>query len=358
MSDKKSTKRREDEITDKKMTEGRILLFYLRDRAKPIFLYLLVTAVYFIVVSLYGYRQVTRNMFYAVQLALFIGVLALFFDYRKYRRKCSALFFALQKKEERACELPGADTYPEKLYRELLSAEEQDKKNLLTLYDGKLADMSDYYTMWTHQIKTPIAALRLLLEDPECESGKDRRKESEELFRIEQYVEMALCFARLDSPSSDFLFKTCDIRDIVNQALRKYSVLFVRSGLSLQIEDFEIFAVTDEKWLCFVIEQILSNALKYTRQGGIRIYGADDSGRPQKGKVSCLAIEDTGIGIREADLPRIFERGFTGYNGRTDKKSTGLGLYLCDCIIKKISHTIKVSSSPGRGTKVLLGFKQ
>lgn len=361
MSDKKSTKRKEDADTDKRMTEGRILRFYLRDRVKPIFLYLLVTAVYFIVISLYGYSQVTRNMFYAVQLVLFIGVLALIFDYLNYHGKCRALFSALQKTEERTASLPKAETLPDKLYGELLFSEEQDKKRLLTLYDEKQQDMADYYTMWTHQIKTPIAALRLLLEDQksgESEQGTDILRESEELFRIEQYVEMALCFARLDSSSSDFLFKTCNIRNIVKQALRKYSVLFLRSGLSFQIGDFEILAVTDEKWLCFVIEQLISNALKYTRQGGIHIYGADKNGRLQNGRTSYLVIADTGIGIREADLPRIFERGFTGYNGRIEKKSTGLGLYLCDCILKKMSHTIRVISSPGQGTKVILGFEQ
>lgn len=361
MSDKKSTKRKKDADTDKKVTEGRILRFYLRDRTKPIFLYLFVTAVYFIVISLYGYSQVTRNMFYAVQLVLFIGVLALIFDYLNYRAKCRALFSALQKEEERTSGLPKAQTLPEKLYGELLFSEEQDKKRLLTLYDEKQQDMADYYTMWTHQIKTPIAALRLLLEDQksgESEQETNLLRQSEELFRIEQYVEMALCFARLDSSSSDFLFKTCDIRNIVKQALRKYSVLFLRSGLSFQIEDFEILAVTDEKWLCFVIEQLISNALKYTRQGGIHIYGADKNGHLQNGKTSYLVIEDTGIGIREADLPRIFERGFTGYNGRIEKKSTGLGLYLCDCMIKKMSHTMRVISSPGQGTKVILGFEQ
>ena len=169
---------------------------------------------------------------------------------------------------------------------------------------------------------------------------------------------MALYFARLDSASSDFLFKEYDVQEIVKQAVRKYSVLFLRSGLSFRMEEFELRAVTDEKWLCFVVEQVFSNALKYTQQGGIAIYGADAQGNPKEGKVSYLVIEDTGIGIRESDLPRIFERGFTGYNGRMDKKATGLGLYLCNQIISRMSHTIRVKSEPGVGTKVILGFVQ
>lgn len=124
------------------------------------------------------------------------------------------------------------------------------------------------------------------------------------------------------------------------------------------MEEFSCTVITDEKWLCFVAEQVLSNALKYTREGGISIYGADSKGERAKGKVSFVVIEDTGIGIRQEDLPRIFERGFTGYNGRMDKKSTGIGLYLCRQIMDRLSHTIRVESTQGRGTKVILGFEQ
>ena len=237
----------------------------------------------------------------------------------------------------------------------------QENCRLQTEYDRKKKDMADYYTMWTHQIKTPIAALRLLQQEEETKESAwhgGRQAEREELFKIEQYAEMALYFARLDSLSSDLLFRHCDVQEIVKQAVRKYSVLFLRSGLSFQMEAFEIRAVTDEKWLSFVVEQVFSNALKYTHQGGIAIYGADETGSRKEGRTSYLVIEDTGIGIRECDLPRIFERGFTGYNGRMDRKSTGIGLYLCDQIMGRMSHTIRVQSSPGEGTKVILGFLQ
>lgn len=347
---------------------------YVRDRYKLICFYLVIVIVFFVVAALYNYRQVVRNMFYAVELALFLGVLAVIADYYSYRARCHALYHALQKEEERIRDLPEAQGLPEKLYRQLLMEEEQEKRKLLTKYDEKQKNMADYYTMWTHQIKTPIAALRLLLQN-ESASGnsqtyseeqseialqkqRDRQKETEELFKIEQYAQMALYFARLDNPSSDFLFTETDVREVVKQAVRKYSVLFLRSGLSFQMDEFEIHAVTDEKWLGFVIEQVFSNALKYTKQGGIAIYGSDEEGNKRQGNVSYLVIEDTGIGIRESDLPRIFERGFTGYNGRIDKKATGLGLYLCNQIMERMSHTITVKSEPQAGTKVILGFVQ
>lgn len=344
---------------------------YIRDRYKQVLLYLVITAVFFGMIVLCDYRYVFRNMLYAAELTLFLGALAILADYLSYSGKCRALFRALQKEEEKLSGLPEAKSLPEKLYQQLAIEEEQERRRVLTRYDERQKEMADYYTMWTHQIKTPIAALRLLLQNEEMPPGEaeeenagrlqreqDRRRESEELFKIEQYAQMALCYARLDSPSSDFLFREYNVYEIVKQAVRKYSVLFLRSGLSFRMEEFALQAVTDEKWLGFVVEQVFSNALKYTHRGGIAIYGSDEAGNPDAGQVSCLVIEDTGIGIRESDLPRIFERGFTGYNGRQDKRSTGLGLYLCERIMSRMSHTMKVRSVLGQGTKVILGFGQ
>lgn len=347
---------------NKKEINRQIRRAYLKDRYKVICPYVVLVAVFFGIAALYDYRQVLRNMFYAVELSLFFGLLFVLIDYRNYKARCSALFLALSREEERTCDLPGARTLPETLYGQLLMEEEREKRRLLTRYDEKQKDMADYYTMWTHQIKTPIAAMRLLLQGSEGagdgQEEPDRLREAEELFKIEQYTQMALYFARLDSPASDFIFKEYDVYEIVKQAVRKYSVLFLRSGLAFRMDEFELRVVTDEQWLGFVVEQVFSNALKYTHQGGIAIYGSGAAGNPEEGKVSYLVIEDTGIGIRDSDLPRIFERGFTGYNGRMDKKATGLGLYLCSQIMSRMQHTIQVKSEPGVGTKVILGFVQ
>jgi signal transduction histidine kinase len=161
---------------------------------------------------------------------------------------------------------------------------------------------------------------------------------------------MVMYYQRLESISSDFLFRKYDLYDIVKQTLKKYAILFINSKLSLDLQEFECFVVTDEKWLQFALGQIISNALKYTPRGGISIYLEKTSGNAQ------LVVRDTGIGIRPEDLPRIFERGYTGYNGRLDKKSTGIGLYLCKRTLDKLSHTIEVSSEVGKGTKVTIGF--
>lgn len=345
-------------LQKRSVRERQIAWSYLRKKIKNVLWYLFVVVVFFVLAVIYEYGQAYRNMQYAVVITLFFGMLFAVGDYFIYRKRCLALFLALEKEEERMHFLPEAGSVPEYLYQQMLEGQEQEKRKQHTAYDQKKKDMTDYYTMWTHQIKTPIAALRLLLQDRSADGGGESGKELEELFKIEQYAEMALYYARLESISSDLLFKFCDIRGVVVKAVRKYSVLFLHSGLNFRLEEFELRAVTDEKWLSFVVEQILSNALKYTSSGGIAIYGSDQEGNPKEGRVLYLTIADTGIGIQESDLPRIFERGFTGYNGRSEQKSTGIGLYLCRQILEGLSHTICVRSALGEGTKVILGFEQ
>ena len=161
---------------------------------------------------------------------------------------------------------------------------------------------------------------------------------------VEQYVQMALQYLRMEKMTSDLVFARYDLDALIRQAVRKYAPLFIRRKIILSYEPVHCEVLTDEKWLVFVLEQILSNALKYTVEGSISIYMEDD----------WLVIEDTGIGICSEDLPRIFEKGFTGYNGRSDKKSTGIGLYLCKQIIEKLRCQIRVESKLGKGTRVLL----
>ncbi len=336
-----------------KKQERIILTAYLKEHIREAVIYGAIVVILLGLAGLYEYEKAIENMSYAAVLIAFFGAVYGVWDYFCYRKKCRLLIDAFAKRGERLDYLPESRSYPEKLYRELVGAAEEEARDVISEYDAKKRDIDDYYTMWTHQIKTPIAVLRLLLQD--------EKQPLEELFKIEQYAEMALHYARLDSLSSDFLFKTQNIEAIVKQAVKKYSILFIGSGLQFSLENFSAQAVTDEKWLAFVVEQLLSNAIKYTPDGQIRIYGLDD-GKTEiqehdaHKEAAYLVIEDSGIGIREEDLPRIFERGFTGYNGRFDGKSTGIGLYLCKQILDRLSHTIQVESRVGKGTKVILGF--
>ena len=210
---------------------------------------------------------------------------------------------------------------------------------------GQHRDTVDYYTVWAHQIKTPIASMRLTL------SGEDSdlsRRLSSELSRIEQYVEMVLAYLRLDSESGDYVFREYDLDAIVRRSVRRFSGDFITKKLRLEYSPILKKIVTDEKWLSFVIEQVLSNALKYTRRGSVSIYMDGDR----------LIIKDTGIGIAPEDLPRIFEKGYTGCNGRTDMRASGIGLYLCRRICEKLSVGISAESLPGAGTSVILDASQ
>ncbi len=206
-----------------------------------------------------------------------------------------------------------------------------------TKYSLERTESVDYYTTWVHQIKTPISVMRMILQSEDTEQNRELLSE---LFKIEQYAEMVLCYFRLDDNSSDFVFARYELDNIIKKAVRKFASQFIRKRIRLNFKPTEMTVLTDEKWLSFIIEQLLSNAVKYTDRGGITIYAEN----------GILKISDTGIGIAQEDLPRIFEKGFTGYNGRADKKSTGLGLYLCKKAADKLSHKVSVESEVGRGS--------
>jgi signal transduction histidine kinase len=218
-------------------------------------------------------------------------------------------------------------------------------QTIMNQYQNEKSESMDYYTTWVHQIKTPISVMQMILQS---EDSDEHRELLVELFRIEQYVEMVLSYLRLDSTSSDFIFKQYKLDDIIRTAIRKFAPQFIRKRIKLQYEAIDCTVITDEKWLLFILEQLLSNALKYTKNGQITISVSEDK---------ILRISDTGIGIAPEDLPRIFEKGFTGYNGRADKKSTGLGLYLSKKAADKLSHTLTVHSVVGKGTTFVLDLQ-
>ncbi len=331
---------------------------YLRERMVPVFFYIAEALIFMMVAALYGYEGVLANMTYALGLTAFFGGCYFLWDYMRYREKVNTLSRLLAA-QERAGGLPQTSLALERAYQQIIAAQESEKKALVTQLDERQQNMSDYYTMWTHQIKVPLAAMDLLLQNEETSQNLHIVKQlREEVFKTEQYVDMALHYARMESISADLAFARLDVEELVKGALKKYWILFNGAGLGLYLEECHAQIVTDGKWFSFVVEQILSNAIKYTKKGSVSIYGTDESGRRVKQGCRYLVIEDTGIGIEESDLPRIFERGFTGYNGRLGNKSTGIGLYLCRQIMDRLGLTIRVESKRGEGTKVFLGIAQ
>ena len=243
-------------------------------------------------------------------------------------------------------EIPAPSGLLEKDYQEIIAKLKEEQEYSRQKASSDYNNMVEYYTVWAHQIKTPIASMRLQLQSEDSDFA--RRMEGD-LNRIESYVEMVLTFLRLDSDSTDYVIREIDLDAVLKPAIRKFARDFISKKLSMDFKPTEAKVVSDEKWLSFVIEQVLSNAVKYTKSGGIKIYMAEPG---------ILCIEDTGIGISAEDLPRIFENGYTGFNGREDKRASGIGLYLCKRICDNLGHKISAESKQGEGTKMLIDLKR
>lgn len=312
-----------------------VLAAYLKRQRKLLLLLAGIAAVFAAVLSLYGLP--VEAVGYAALLCLVLGIVLFIPGFCRFRARHQALRRLLAQAEEPVLPLPPAADLLEEDYQALLTAVAAHRTRLLSRERDKLEDMTDYYTLWAHQIKTPMAAASLLLqEDP-----PPREALEAELLKIGQYVDMVLGYLRLDSDSTDYVFEATDLNALVRQAVRKFARLFILKHITLDFGEMDWTVLTDGKWLSFVVEQLLSNALKYTPAGGtVRIFKDGQT----------LVIADTGIGIREEDLPRIFEKGFTGYNGRTGQKSTGIGLYLCRRVTEKLNHDLTIVSRPGQGT--------
>lgn len=316
---------------------------YLRARWGGIAVFFLFAGIYAVVLLLYS-LPVAAALYPGI-LCLLLGIVFLLVG-----------FFREKERHDTVCrirgmaalvpgELPAANTVVEADYRKLLRLLQEEAGQLQTAELERLRDMTDYYTAWAHQIKTPISAMKLTLQGQD--DARSRRL-SADLLRIEQYVQMVLTYLRLDASTTDYTFRACRLDGILRPVLRKLAPEFIGRRLQLSYEPIEDTVLTDEKWLAFVVEQLLSNALKYTKTGGIHIYM----------EAGTLCIADTGIGIAPEDLPRIFEKGYTGINGRTDKTASGIGLYLCRRICKNLGIEISAASQVGKGTVLRLTLQK
>ena len=216
-------------------------------------------------------------------------------------------------------------------------------KDLLLAYNEIEGDLKDFYGLWIHEIKTPIAENKLILDDPNPDLDLLRKNNK----RIEDYLNILLGFVRYNSKTNDYVFKEVRVDSVAKEIIREKSYDFISKKISLEVSNLDFKVVSDEKWLSFIIGQLLNNALKYTPAGGkIKVYCENSS----------LIIEDNGIGIKQIDLPRIFEMGYTGENGRKFGSSTGLGLYLVKSIGKDLNLDIKIESKEGKFTKIIINF--
>ena len=205
-------------------------------------------------------------------------------------------------------------------------------------------DLEEYFLLWIHQIKTPITVCNLILD----KSGADKRLK-EQIFYIEEYTNMAMNYLKLKTRASDMDICEADLDSIISGVIKKYSIIFIEKKIKLNYKKTEAKVVSDTKWLSILLEQVISNALKYTKSGEITIL--------YDKKTNKLTVKDTGIGIPSSDIKKIFDRGYSGFNGRLNEKSSGLGLYMVGKIALLLGITIEVKSEVNIGSEFSFIFK-
>ncbi len=322
------------------MREKNLFWTYLRNCRRGMAVFALFAGIFAVVFYLYDVQA--EAVAYAAGLCVLAGAGLLAAGYVRFKREHMERLAALENILILTEPLPPAATPAEADFRAMAEQMKAAYGRLVNDTEQARREHLDWYTAWVHQIKTPIAAMQMTLQG---EDTPEHRAMEGELFRVRQYAEMALTYLRLGEGSSDLVIRTCALDGIIRQAVRKYAPQFVGKRLYLHYDGTEEKVLTDEKWLSFILEQLLDNAVKYTNAGGVTIEVSGEK---------VLSIADTGIGIAPEDLPRIFEKGFTGYNGRSDKSATGLGLYLCRRSAEKLRHKLWAESEPGKGSTFYL----
>ena len=318
-----------------------IIKSYIKKNLKIYLLF--IVFIFIFVLIFYLYNLPFESLFYGGLLCFLVSLIASIIDYNNYRKSYIDLKYLETNILSSMEDLPKSLDIRVEYYQKIIERLHNEVERLKIEDNKKMEDLADYYSMWIHQIKTPIAAINFLLDNEEIDVKAFRQ----ELFKIERYVEMVLTYIRLGSETSDYVITSINLDEVVRENIKKYATLFINKKIKLNYVSHETYVISDKKWLGFAFEQLLSNAIKYTKSGGEISINISES---------KLIIEDNGIGIYEEDLPRIFEQSFTGLNGRYEKKSSGLGLYLCKKTLDKLQHKIEITSEVNKGTKVKVSF--
>ncbi len=320
-----------------------VFLDCLKQFRLPAGLFAVNSVLTFVIFRLYGTDPEPFWYAFAITLSCMAAafVIRLVREHRKAEERCRKRSAILSEWND----LPAPRTLAEADYAEMIACLGAEKEKLASAFSEEQKRTQDFYTAWVHQIKTPIAVMKLALGGTE---EPDRRALGEELFRIEQYTDMALAYQRLDSTSNDLVIDEYALDDLIREVIRKFASQFIYKKLKLEYGGCcGVRITTDRKWFLCILEQLISNALKYTSSGSISVSFRD----------SVLTVADTGIGIAPEDLPRIFEKGFTGVNGRLNDRSSGLGLYLCREAAALLNIPIRAESTPGQGSRFSLDLR-
>ena len=215
-------------------------------------------------------------------------------------------------------------------------------------YKYSIEDLKDYIEMWIHEVKIPLSNLVLI-----SHNNEKNPKITKEIGRIENYIDQVLYYFRSENAENDYLIRKYDLKKIINKVVIKNNEAFIYNKIILKLEDFNYFVLTDSKWLEFIINQIINNSLKYTKENDVIEINAYE-----KDSKIILEITDNGIGISKGDIFKVFEKTFTGSNGRNNGSSTGMGLYICKKLCDKLGHQIRIESEKGKYTKVSIIFEE
>ena len=317
------------------MGKCQFIKYYIRSRL-PFYLLVIFNGMLLILFA-FLFEEVADVLYYSLTILTFVSIIMVAWDlFRSYQSYKLAYLY------EEITPLSPLEFY---LAQTLENARE-NQKNQTEEGCKRYTDLMDYYTLWVHQIKTPIAASQLLVQD--VTDSNTRSLLEQEIFKIDAYTNLVLQYLRLENFHDDLQLKQVALEHLVKEVIRKHSLFFIQKGLTINLDNLDVKVISDEKWLLVIIEQVLSNSLKYTKSGGIEIYFKDNT----------LYLKDSGIGIKDSDILRVFERGFSGYNGRLTQQSSGLGLYLSKKIADQLGHDISISSQVGQGTTVSIHFQK
>lgn len=323
---------------------------YMKDRWKTILLLLAGVGTVEIFLLLYHISIFLHIYILLVVLTAFF--LGSFLEYQSKKSFYEDALFKLSRLEEKYLiveMLKPAETMEEQLLEEILQETNKSMLEMVNEYKYIQEEYKDYIELWIHEIKLPIATSKMIIENNKNDVTKSI---DEEINEIEDFTEQALFYARSNHANKDYCVTECKVKDIVNESVKRNKQTLINQKIAIQIQNTDQTIYTDPKWCSFILNQIIQNSIKYRKETGAEICFTAE----EKKDSVVLSIRDNGIGIRQGEVTRVFDKGFTGSNGRIGKKSTGIGLYLCKKLCDKLGLGIELSAEENVGTEVRIVF--
>lgn len=286
-----------------------------------------------------------------VIVSYFIGLFVEYFSKKRYYKNLQNILDELDEKYLITEIIKTPDFIEGKILKDTLVQVDKSMNENVNKYKYLQEDYKEYIELWIHEIKIPIAASKMVIEN---NKNLVTKSIDEELDKVENYTEQALFYARSNTVEKDYYIKKSNLKEIVNESIKKNRSILIQEKVEINTHDLDMTVNTDSKWIVFILNQIIQNSVKYRNkdiESNLEIYS-------KQGKENIiLYIKDNGIGIKKGEIIRVFEKGFTGTNGRlSGKKSTGIGLYLCKKLCDKLGIAIKLNSDYGKGTEVKIVF--